>query len=64
MKKCLFVLMISSFAACNNSVTNNEQKVDSSYNATVDSLKSHKDSMAPSVDTTNSKSIDSIKKSL
>ena len=52
MKKLLLVLAIGAFAACNDSATSTENAVDTSANATVDSLTVDTSASTTTVDTT------------
>jgi hypothetical protein len=61
MKKLLLVLAIGAFAACNDSATSTENKVDSSAEATVDSLQATGDSLSNAIDSTTDVKVDSVK---
>ena len=60
MKKLLLVLAIGAFAACNDSATSTENAVDSSANATVDSLEIKSDSLTTAIDSTTAAHVDSV----
>lgn len=52
MKKFLIVLVIGGFTGCNNSATSTEKSVDSSANATIDSLKETSNNNINKIDST------------
>ncbi len=52
MKKFLVVLAIGGFTGCNNSATSTEKLIDSSANATIDSLKNTTDKNINTIDST------------
>ena len=68
MKKLLFVLLLGAFVACNNSSTtettgdSTATAIDSSANASIDSVKEVKDSLVNKIDSTADAKTDSIKK--
>lgn len=61
MKKFLLALAIGVLAACNNSATSTEKAVDSSANATLDSIKNNGDSTSNAIDATRNVRVDSVK---
>jgi hypothetical protein len=60
MKKLLLVLAIGAFAACNDSATSTENTVDSSAEATVDSLQATSDSLTNAIDSSTAVKVDSV----
>lgn len=52
MKKFLVVFVIGGFTGCNNSATSTEKSVDSTANATIDSLKNTSDNNINKIDST------------
>lgn len=69
MKKLLMVLALGAFVACNDSASTTEEvkdstanKVDSTADAVIDSVKDAKDSLVNKVDSTRDAVIDTLKK--
>lgn len=61
MKKIFLVLAIGAFAACNDSATSTENAIDSTADATVDSIQQKSDSLSSAIDSTKDVKVDSVK---
>ena len=60
MKKLLFALTIIAFTACNDSATTQEEVVDSTADAMIDSVEVTSDSVQNAIDSTANATIDSL----